>query len=77
MAIHWRAVEQYFPVVLGLFFKFYPVCNFGQFINLGLGTISSERVKHFNQSKRSATCNILKFWLNYIFNDRFQSVHYN
>ena len=26
-------------------FQFYPVCNFGNFINFGLGTVRSERVK--------------------------------
>ena len=42
MIIHSKAVEQYFTVV---FFQFYPVCNFGGFINFGLGTVRSERVK--------------------------------
>ena len=44
MTIHWKAVEQYFTVVL-FAFKFYPVCNFGKFINFGLGTVRVERVK--------------------------------
>ena len=44
MTIHWKAVEQYIPVVL-LVFQFNPVCNFGKFINFGLGTIKSERIK--------------------------------
>ena len=44
MTIHWKAVEQYVTVVLGLLFQFYPVCNFGQFINLGLGTVKRERL---------------------------------
>ena len=44
MTIHWKAVEQYFTVVLFVF-QFYPVCNFGGFINFGLGTVRSERVK--------------------------------
>ena len=26
-------------------FQFYPVCNFGKFINCGVGTVRSERVK--------------------------------
>ena len=43
MAIHWKAVEQYFTVVLFVF-QFYPISNFGKFINFGLGTIRSERV---------------------------------
>ena len=42
--IHWKAVEQYFTVVLFVF-QFYPVCNFGTFIKFGLGTVGSERVK--------------------------------
>ena len=44
MRIHWKAVEQYFIVVLFVF-QFYPVCNFGKFIIFGLGTVKSERVK--------------------------------
>ena len=45
--IHWKAVEQYFTAVL-LNFQFYPVCNFRKFINFGLGTSRSERVKLFD-----------------------------
>ena len=30
--VHWKAVEQYFIVVLFVF-QFYLVCNFGRFIN--------------------------------------------
>ena len=41
--IYWKAVEQYFTVKLFVF-QFYPVCDFGKFINLALGTIRSERV---------------------------------
>ena len=44
MTIQWKAVEQYINVVL-LVFQFNPVCNFAKFINFGLGTIRSERVK--------------------------------
>ena len=54
MTIHWKAVEQYFTgcgAQFVFFFQFYTVCNFGQFINLGLGTwdlglgtVRSERV---------------------------------
>ena len=44
MTIHWKAVEQYFTVVLFVF-RFYLVCNFGIFVNFGLGTVRSERVK--------------------------------
>ena len=43
MGIHWRAVEQYFTVVLFVF-EFYPAYSFSKFINLGLGTDRSERV---------------------------------
>ena len=45
MTIHWKAVEQYFTVVL-LVFQFSPVLNFGKFINFELGTVRSERVKN-------------------------------
>ena len=45
MTIRWKAaVEQYFTVVLFVF-QFYPVCNFGNFMYFGLGTVKSERVK--------------------------------
>ena len=44
MATHWNAVEQYFTVVLFVF-QFYPVFNFGNFLNVGLDTVRSERVK--------------------------------
>ena len=37
MTIHWKAVEQYFTVVLFVF-QFNPVCNFG------IGTVMSERI---------------------------------
>ena len=30
-------------MVVMLGFQFYPVCNFGRFINLGFGTVISER----------------------------------
>ena len=44
MTLHWKAVEQYFTVVL-LVFQFYPGCNFGKFINFGLNsTVRNERV---------------------------------
>ena len=39
MTIHWKAVEQYFTVILFVF----QFCNFGKFINFGLGTVRSER----------------------------------
>ena len=44
MTIHWKAVEQYFAVELFVV-QFYLVCNFVRFINCGLGTVRSERVK--------------------------------
>ena len=44
MTIHWKAVKQYFTVVLFVF-QFHPVCNFAKFINFGPGTVRSERVK--------------------------------
>ena len=34
---------QHFTVV-PFVFQFYPVCNFGKFINFGLGTVRRERV---------------------------------
>ena len=45
MTIHWKAVEQYFTVVLSVF-QFNPACNFGEFINFGLGTVRGENVKN-------------------------------
>ena len=44
MTIQRTVVEQDFSVVLFVF-QFYPVFNFGQFINFGLGSVASERVK--------------------------------
>ena len=35
---------QYFTLVLFVF-QFFPVCNFGKFLNFGVGTVRSERVK--------------------------------
>ena len=43
MTIHWKAVEQFFTVVLFLF-QFYRVCNFGKFISFELETVRSERL---------------------------------
>ena len=43
MTIHWKAVQQYFTVVLfGL--QIYPVVNLGKFINSGFGTIRGKRL---------------------------------
>ena len=39
MTICWKAVKQYFTVLLFIF-QYYPVCNFGKFINVGLGALS-------------------------------------
>ena len=36
MTIHWKAVQQFFTVVL-FGFQFYLVCNFGKFIDFLLG----------------------------------------
>ena len=44
MTIRWNAAEQYFTAVLFVF-QFYPVCYFGKFLNFGLVTVRSERVK--------------------------------
>ena len=41
-----ESFEQYFTVLLYVF-QFYPVCNFGKFINFGLSTARNER---FNQA---------------------------
>ena len=44
MTVHWKAVEQSFTCTVVLFgFQFYPVCSF---INLGLGTVRTERVNN-------------------------------
>ena len=43
MTIHWKAVEQQFTAMMFVF-QLSPVCNFGEFINFGLGTVRSERV---------------------------------
>ena len=38
VTIHWKAVEQYFTVVLFVF-QFYPVCNCETFISLTLSGV--------------------------------------
>ena len=43
MTIYWKPVEQYFTVVLFVFYSC-AVCNFGKSINFGFGTVRSERV---------------------------------
>ena len=42
MTICWKAVKQYFTVVL-IVIQFYPVCNFGP------GTVGNERVNQENK----------------------------
>ena len=49
VTIHWKAVEQYFTVVLFVS-QFYPVWNFGKCISFGLGTVRSERVGDWLES---------------------------
>ena len=52
VTIHWKAVEQYFTVVV-VGFQFYPVCNFRKFNNFGLGSVRSERVKEKPKRKKA------------------------
>ena len=61
MTIHWKAVEQYFTVVLFVF-QCYPLCSFDRFINFGLGTVRRERfmVAH----KNTNTCALMDHHLN-------------
>ena len=47
VTIHWKAVDQYFTVVLFVF-QFYPVCNFGKFMNFELGTVRSDWSRQAN-----------------------------
>ena len=49
MTIHWKAVEQFFTVVL-FGFQFSPLFNFEKCINFGFGIIKSEKVKQFASS---------------------------
>ena len=61
MTIHWKAVEQYFGVVLFVF-QFYLVCKCGKFIHFGIGTVRSEMVngvhyKHaYEENYKPACC---------------------
>ena len=43
VTIYWKAVKQYFNVVLFIFL-FYSVFNFGKFVRFLLGTARSKRV---------------------------------
>ena len=42
VTIRWKAVEQYFTVVMFVL-PFLPVCNLGKVIHFGLGTLKSEK----------------------------------
>ena len=68
MTIHSKAVEKYFSEVLFVF-QFYPVCNFGKFINFGLGTVRSERVKQ--QFIAIFGCCVQKKFLKILFRNSF------
>ena len=46
MTIHWKAVEQYFIVVL-FGFQFHPDYNFGNYISFGHGIVRSDMVNNF------------------------------
>ena len=50
-----------------LAFQFYPVCNFGKFINCGLGTVRSERV---NQLVSQPSCGFVSDPLVCLFSER-------
>ena len=58
MTIHWKAVEQYFTVVLFVF-QFYPVCNLRNFIDFGIGTVRFQRVKTWLSCYAYQECNYL------------------
>ena len=53
MTSHWKAVEQYFTVLL-FAFQVSLVCVYGEFIDFGLGTVRSERVKR--TGSKFSTC---------------------
>ena len=38
-------------------FQFYSVCNFGKFINFGLGTVRSERINNKTNNKKTKNTN--------------------
>ena len=42
MIIHWKAVEQYFTVVLFVSFNYSLSFNFGKSIYFGFGTVESQ-----------------------------------
>ena len=44
MTIHWKAVEQYFTVVLFVF-QFYSDCNFYNFLDQALSEVKGQRIK--------------------------------
>ena len=49
-SFHWKAVEQFFTVVLFVF-QFHPLCKFGKFINFGLDTVRSRGLILFRLSE--------------------------
>ena len=54
MTIRWTAVEKYFAVVL-FAFQFNSVCNFGKFIDFGLGTARKEKLSG-NENREFIGC---------------------
>ena len=59
MTIHWKAVEQYFTVVLFVF-QFYPVCNFGKFIKFGLALSEVNLITPSNKSETNTQTGFLE-----------------
>ena len=59
MTIHWKAVEQYFTVVV-LVIQLYPVFNCGKYIDFGFGAVRSEKVNPLrpNNNLSQTSCNI-------------------
>ena len=65
MTIHWKAAEKYFTVVLISFIQFN--CNFGKFVNFGLGNIRFERIKGKEFCKEATTSTQHEEYFNYLF----------
>ena len=62
MTIHWKAIEQYFTVVLFVF-HFNPVCKFGKFIRFWTWHCQEQCVR--NECVKSGPRNLSKtFWGN-------------
>ena len=66
MTIHWKAVKQYFSVVLFVF-QFYLVCNFGKLFTLNLNLalpgvkgLSITHVQEFYLSQRKVRTMIIR-----------------